>query len=217
MKTKCVLFTVVLAVSVLIGIQAVEVVDANPFMSYKNIEPITGTLPPAITIISPLNNTTYSPESVVIKFNVNKPQLAKSFTSITEVYYSIDNSEEVEVYSQYVNGTGTMGVPEYNTTFTLPSLPMGTHFLTVKAIGAVIYQGGIFFMESDATTSFIVSKQILQPASTNQSMPTINTGPTLPVELNSPVIYIILAIVIVIIAVASTSLVYFKKHKFNTE
>jgi hypothetical protein len=47
-------------------------------------------------------------------------------------------------------------------------------------------------------------------------MPTINTGPTLPVELNPTIVYI-LAIVIVIVVVASTSLVYFKKHKPNTE
>ena len=47
-------------------------------------------------------------------------------------------------------------------------------------------------------------------------MPTINTGPTLPVELNPPVIYIVLAIVIVIVAVASISLVYFKRLKAKT-
>ena len=46
----------------------------------------------------------------------------------------------------------------------------------------------------------------------SQSMPTINTGPTLQVELNPPIIYIILAIVIVIMAVASGLLVYFKKR-----
>jgi hypothetical protein len=47
----------------------------------------------------------------------------------------------------------------------------------------------------------------------SQSMPTINTGPTLPVELTPPVIYIVLAIVIVIVAVASVSLVYFRRRK----
>jgi hypothetical protein len=44
-------------------------------------------------------------------------------------------------------------------------------------------------------------------------MPTINTGPTLPVELNPSMINIILAIVIVIMTVASISLVYFKKRR----
>jgi hypothetical protein len=44
-------------------------------------------------------------------------------------------------------------------------------------------------------------------------MPTINAGPTLPVELNPLIVYIILAAVIVIVAVASVSLIYFKRRK----
>jgi hypothetical protein len=57
--------------------------------------------------------------------------------------------------------------------------------------------------------------QTMPPTSSptpSQSMPTINTGPILPVELNPPIVYIVLAIVIVIVAVISISLVYFKKH-----
>jgi hypothetical protein len=54
----------------------------------------------------------------------------------------------------------------------------------------------------------------LTPSSiSSQSMPTINTVPKLPVELNPSIVYIMLAIVIVIVAVASISLVYFKKYK----
>jgi len=47
----------------------------------------------------------------------------------------------------------------------------------------------------------------------SQRMPTINTGPTLPVELNPSIVIIILAFVIVIVAVASISLVYFRRCK----
>jgi hypothetical protein len=53
-----------------------------------------------------------------------------------------------------------------------------------------------------------------QPANptptTSQGIPTINTGPTLPVEVN-PSIFYILAIVIVIVAIASVLLVYFRR------
>ena len=221
MMRRYAVFAVIFAFSILIGMQPVEIAEANPFMNYKNIEPMPGTIPPTITIISPLNSTAYSPESVVITFNVNKPQLAKSFTSITEVYYSIDNSEDVKVYSQYVNGTGTMGVPEYNNTFTLSSSSMGNHFLTVRAIGAVIYQGGIFFMESDATTSFIVSnQQILQPTPTSNisPTPTMTTSPTSNQSIASdnwinPTAITVTVVGITIVAVASVLLVYFKRRK----
>ena len=47
----------------------------------------------------------------------------------------------------------------------------------------------------------------------SQNMPTINTGPTLPVELNPPIVYVILAVVIVIVAIASISLFYFRRRK----
>ena len=55
------------------------------------------------------------------------------------------------------------------------------------------------------------------PTSTSQSMPTINTGPSLPVGLNPSIVNIILTIVIAVVAVAVVSFVYFKKHKPNTE
>ena len=42
---------------------------------------------------------------------------------------------------------------------------------------------------------------------------TINKGLILPLELNPPIIYIILAIVISIVVVASISLVYFRRRK----
>ena len=47
----------------------------------------------------------------------------------------------------------------------------------------------------------------------SHSMPTINTGPTLQLELNPSKVHIILAIVTAIFAIALVSLVYFKKRK----
>jgi hypothetical protein len=60
--------------------------------------------------------------------------------------------------------------------------------------------------------SEIVYFTVEQPTPT-QSNPTINTGPTLPAELNPLLAYILLAIVIAIVAVASISLVYFRRRK----
>jgi hypothetical protein len=57
--------------------------------------------------------------------------------------------------------------------------------------------------------------QIISPTpipTPSQSIPTINTGPRLPVELNPSIVYI-LALVIVIVAIASIALVYFRIRK----
>jgi hypothetical protein len=228
MKRRYAVFAVVLAVSILIGIQAVEVVDANPFFGMKGIDPVPGTIPPTITMITPLNNTAYSSDEITISFHVTKPQLAGSWSTITYICYSLDNTEDVndeyvKVYSNYINGEGTVGVPEFNTTFTIPSLSAGNHVLKVKVSGAVMpntqYVGGqwqspninhgIFSMNSNSTTFFTIS-----------TTPTPSLSPTPTKSQSTASNYLIeqtflftIASVIVIVAVASISLVYFKRRR----
>jgi hypothetical protein len=47
----------------------------------------------------------------------------------------------------------------------------------------------------------------------SKSIPTISTGPTLPVELNHSIVYILLAIGIAMVAAALVSVVYFRRRK----
>jgi hypothetical protein len=212
MKRRYAVFAVFFAILVLIEIQAVEVVDANPFFMYQTIDPIPGAIPPTITINSPKNNTVYSPDNLAVSFNVSKPQLDTSIANsptryyayITSIYYTLDNDNETRVYYNYKNGVGTKGVPEFNTTLTLPSLSIGSHSITVKAYGIVnpdhLY---IFGMESNSTTFFTIETQpITQTSSTNYL-------------LTSTSIFTIVGVV-AIVAVASISLVYFKRRKAKT-
>ena len=78
MKRKCTLFTAIFVTSILIVIQAIEIVDANPFEYFKGTDPVTGTIPPIITIITPQNNTKYSSENITASFYVCKPKLDSS-------------------------------------------------------------------------------------------------------------------------------------------
>ena len=69
MKQSSALFVVVFVVSLLIGIQAVEVVNANPVPW-----PTTPILDnPTITIHSPSNNTVYTNGNTTISLTVTKP------------------------------------------------------------------------------------------------------------------------------------------------
>ena len=214
MKRSYAVFAVVFAVSLLIGIQAVKVVDANPFTFYTQIEPIPETIPPSIIIFNPQNNSVY-PDLIDVSFNVSKPQLTNAYlTNVVSVYYSLDQNERVEVYSNYVNGHGTEGTPAFNTSFELSSLSIGNHKLTVTAIGIVlkalvpkpqdITDIGVFYIISNSTISFAIGTQ-----------PTVQEKPS-DYLLNPPFLTAI-AILIVIVAAASISLIYFKKHKPNTE
>jgi hypothetical protein len=148
-----------LLISLLAEIQVGKVAEADPFFIYKTVNPVPGTIPPIITILSPQNNTIYSPNEVIVSFNVSKPQLAAWDSSIIGVEYTSDN-DTIQIFSIWKDGSASSAsaIPEFNTTFALPSLPIGNHSLTVKADGVVLKADvlEIFYMNSSSTTFFTV-------------------------------------------------------------
>ncbi len=139
---------------------------------------------------------------------------------------TISDDYAYDPYVQYIlRGTAEL--------LNLPSLSSGTYIVEVN----YGYYNSAWFNRryteeyislGTATSQIILTRDITQeptspsPAVPNsldptptpsQSMPTIKAGPTLPVELNPPIVYIILAVVIVIVAFASISLVYFRRRK----
>jgi hypothetical protein len=148
---------------------------------------------PAISIISPLNQS-YSKNEIPLTYNID--------AQIKWAVYYLDTTTS-DSYRQH----------KFDGNITLSQLPEGPHSIKLE----VLTEKGI----SQQVTYFNINTtaQTADPAtstSTNQSKPTINTGSTLPVELNPPTVFIILAVVIVIVAVASISLVYFKRRKAKT-
>ena len=234
MKRRYALFPVILAVSLLIGIQAVEVVDANPFGLAKQINTPSDAEPPIVSINSPQNYTNYS-GTFNISFSVKVPQYY-SKSAIVDIYYTIDNETDA-IPHQYWTLMQGPGISQYSTSIIAPTLPAGNHSLKIRAQGGSYDFYNFFLIDGYSQVYFVTTNnpstnptsnsnpapsptQIISPTPSpnpSQSMPTINTGPTLPVELNPSIVYIILAIVIVIVAAASISLVYFKKHKPKSE
>jgi hypothetical protein len=98
-----IILTTILAI--VVGIQVVKVVDANPFSYYHFIEPDSGTIPPNITIFGPQQNTIYYSDKVAVSFNVSKPQLGTPETRITNVNYTLDD-ETVQAYAIHPYETG---------------------------------------------------------------------------------------------------------------
>jgi hypothetical protein len=135
---------------------------------------------------------------------------------------------EYEQLSYRIDGSNDVPI-RGNTTISITGLLNGCHTLTVYAKTPGRYGGSnwTYFIVGSPTnnpstnptddsnpapsaTQIIVPTQNPTPTA-NQSTPTSNTG--LPVELNPPIVYITLAIVIAIVAVASVALVYFKRRK----
>jgi hypothetical protein len=223
MKAKYALVALVFAVSVLIGIQAVEVVEANPFGGFedKGIDPVPGTKPPTITMYTPTNNTTYLSSNITVSFYASKPQLANAWSSIIYAGYTLDNSKEVKVYSIYDDEPVSVGVAELNKTFAISSLPEGKHSLTIRTFGPVMpntkYDGqwhspnriGVFTMESNSTIQFTVNSQsAMEPSQSPQATQTTDTN-----YLLNPIAIASIASLTVILAVASVSLVYFRRRR----
>jgi hypothetical protein len=216
MKRRYAVFVVVFAFSILIGIQAVEVVDANP-IHLGEVPPDANTSPPSITIVSP-ENRSYNNSSICFKITVSEGKSkSASFTMINNVYYKADwNTDEVSIFS-YDENTMIPNIHTYSTTLNLTDIPQGTHSIIIYAVEIGTYKGSgllqyyTFTVKNSASTTFSIDTLANPTPTANQSTPTSDTG--LPFELNPPIVFTILAVVIAVVAVASSSLVYFKKHE----
>ncbi len=135
-----VLVILALVFGVAFGAQLFGLARANPFFGIPIVDPVPGTTPSGIEIISPQNGTTYSSDVVSLNFNVSKPELVTAFkTGITRVVYLLDNQPTTlptEVYSIYTANDNAPG--RQNVTFTTNlNLPTGNHKLTIHAEGIV--------------------------------------------------------------------------------
>ena len=141
-KSFIVLIAVLLLViSILTEMSIVEIASANPFFMFNRIEPISGTIPPIITILSPQNNTSYSSNRIAVSFNVSN-QL-DTHEAIYEIQYAWDNGKNVNAFTIWKGGSASSSsaIPEFNTTFTSPSLSAGNHSLTVREYS--VYYAGV--------------------------------------------------------------------------
>jgi|WetSurMetagenome_2_1015567.scaffolds.fasta_scaffold89640_2 hypothetical protein len=180
----------------------VEVVEANPFWIFHQIEPRQDTIPPKITIFNPQNNTAYSSGNITISFYVDRPKLDMNgssidiqSSSIINITYTLDDKTE-HAFTIWKDGSASSssGIPNFSTSLNSPALSTGNHYLTVYS-EAVVFAGGldIFFINSSSTVLFATGIQSLQP---NPQTPTV---PELPATLALAVL-IILAVAVSVVA-----------------
>jgi hypothetical protein len=147
---------------------------------------------PEVEIVSPINqayNTSEIPLTCIIRGEYE------------QLCYAIDSHYNVTIWG--------------NTTLNISGLANGCHVIRIHASTSGRYggQNWTFFNVGNPTNNPTNNPTSPTPSPTpNQSMPTINADPTLPVEFTPSIAYI-LAFLIVIVAVASVSLVYFRRRK----
>jgi len=228
-------FVVIFAVSILIGIQTVEVVDANPLPWFPNPQM-------TVSIQSPQNETIYSLPVLVNFTSKADNQFSVSDDTSGEwvrSFFYVLEGQDMKTMGMRFEGTKTTKIYEdpvhYGYHFegqaNLTNLADGSHNITVYygAVNKISYVGtpqeSIYYRSIDynptwqATAQFYVDSKLasgltLTPSPTpniTTLMPTVNTGPHVDLAASTfPYIVGIVAIVIVLIV---GLLVYFKRRK----
>jgi hypothetical protein len=208
MKRKYAVFAVVFAVSMLIGIQVVEVAEANPY----GFKFPTMTSPPddfavSIKVLSPKENATYTNHAINVCFTKEVNSLPGITTYVHIISHYQGDWMNTSKWCPFPPGAtqhlNSFQVLQHN--FTLTQVPEGYHTLTIYAGGEANY-----FVNGTEYNSGLLKKvdvhfyidsndnQTLSPATTNPA-------PSIPEYC--------LAGAISMLAVASVSLVYFKRGR----
>ena len=186
-----------LIVSLVLGAQFVDMTKANPYAPWEVVDPIPGTIPPRITVASPENNTEYSGFDLNVMINVTGPQTPYPTKSgIMTVQYVIDNAEYQDVK------LGWDLIPEVNYSKVLYDGTVGTHKLTVTALGVVEPgENRVFFVE---TASTVFYTRTAQPTPTSTGTPKVEPFPTT---------LVVVSVIAVVAVVGLGLLVYLKKRQ----
>jgi hypothetical protein len=241
MKRKYALFAVIFAVSMLIGIQAVEVAEANPvpWLSTPNREK------PTLTLQFPTNQTTYKTE-VPVDFTVTAPESWATYaTRLVGTNHYVGEVKYIAVYLDskplinyttgrivsYFNGSKTIypirGFDGESThyLFNLNKTTSGSHTLNVTVFSytyadgdpiddtAIAFETGLINGEPIYAYKYpnVVSETV--HFTVEQPTPTQNSNAIDSDYLLSQTNLILIAIVIAIIAVALVSLLCFRRRK----
>jgi hypothetical protein len=228
MKRKYAVFAVIFAVEMLIGIQAVEVVDANPIVwpTTPNQEK------PTLAIKTPQNNEVLNTtDNLYLNFTVNNPQswYKVHFSMMT---YEIGLTKSADVYidgnlSNHFIDHHDYTNPAYdftNFSVNLNQTSPGSHSANVTVYAYTIYLGPpidkTHVLRENTTDGPLYEFPIVVSDTVNFTMeqptPTQTSNASGSDYLLNQTNLILIAFVIVIVAVASISLVYFKRRKDKT-
>ena len=181
---KTALAIMLLSALLLSSAELAKLADCNPYWIYDHVEPVPGTIPPSILIYNPQNYTSYSANSMTVNILVKEAELAGWHCNNEWVGYSIDG-RSVELYTLWQRvepgeEIHPISIPS-DINFTLSSLALGKHILTVSAAVAVLGSNGerpaVFFLDCNSTVFFSVGTTDYPPAPTPTAFPSLSPSP----------------------------------------
>jgi hypothetical protein len=135
--------------------------SANPYYPAGEVHPKPGTIPPSISISSPINFSAYSVNHISFNFSVTLPQSkpARS-TGISQISYSADwKGEPVDLSYPLDSPFCVLENGVANFTFDFYGLPDGNHSISIQAVGIGDYvESGyrIFFFLINSSPSLVL-------------------------------------------------------------
>jgi hypothetical protein len=214
MKRRYALFAVIFAVSMLIGIQAIEVVDANPLS--KGL-PNQGEFD--VTIETPSNNTLLKKSNIPLNFTIryneqwNSYPYWCSYASIASIEVQLDGHLSIQHTNHqvdyYLNGTKTTYIrqnDQNNYSDWVNQTSSGQHMLNVTAHFIIQYHDNTMNYSYAKVISKIVYFTVEIPE------PSASTMPSATDLLSNSIPILAITAVIAIVAVVSISLVVFRKR-----
>jgi hypothetical protein len=224
MKRRYAVFAIVFVVSLLIGIQAVEVVNANP------VPPPWMNAKLSVTIENPANGSIQS-RSFLVRFHADGSQFSLTNSSIGgysgDFFYILDSQQWGDMRYSGANIWDTEIDDNHHFTgqVYLSNIAAGSHSITVYW-GVKVNVGILTDTAWAGTSQFSVDAkltpqqtnnptaiptQTLHPSPSETSLPTVS--PTVNYLLTNSTFLIAIAVVIVIVAFASILLFFFKNHR----
>lgn len=226
--------TTILFISFLIVFQLIDLTVANPVGMYGqkpkyaivSIDSPVYTSQLSFTVKTNYywatdNNLTYTHCFIIIDANtyevhdlalVNNITLSDDFAYYPYIEYTLKGTTELSNL-RLASGTHNLEVDYgyYHAAFV--NRMYNKEFVSLGSATSQIILTQDTTQEPTFPSPALVPNSVVPTPTSSQSMPTINTGPTLPVELNPSMVYITLAIVIVIVLLLAVSLVYFRRRK----
>jgi hypothetical protein len=129
--------------------------EANPWIIFHSVDPLPDTISPVITILSPQNGTTYDTDTVLLSFNITRPQPPTDAPAgIASVLYYVDDNRSSAYFCNHYSSNAPPGMQQFTYSVNV-TLPKGGHYIRVEANGVVLPGGaGIYGSSSSALVRF---------------------------------------------------------------
>jgi hypothetical protein len=207
MRAKVVLIVACISVLAMFG-ESISLVQANPYQDLGYVPPDQYTLPPKITVIEPINNSSFATDNIALTINASLPESPKALnTFIWSIVCQTDwSNTSIEIYKNIgFNNSIELDHPYpsnhyYYGTTNIANIPSGQHELTIIVVAGGLYDAHTpdipsyyrFKINETETVSFSTVSSTTDPIPTSSpSVPEFSYLTILPIVLTIPIVLVI--------------------------